>query len=323
MSDKVTGTCVGGAHFTPAGSTGPGEGLSHEELAKLRAIADAAAPGPWHWSGNIDFEDPSLCRWGNYGLEEVVSSVTVDRTPDDPRIQNLEDVFDDQADIDQARQEFLEDENGDPRTDRHLSFTVGGIKTSARAMPVFEVCPSATDRTDPRVYRANVTGIRHPDAVFIAAADPSTVLQLLGAVAALRERVEELEQRDQRWVDEVCAYRNLAIFLGAKPTDMLNEYDRNLCESGIDTGFAPDDSTTADARAEVTGLWAENDALRDRAERAEGERDELVWLMEHRGLSIHRGDFVRSDGTRTTMVVKVSEPARLAKLLAAALENES
>jgi len=187
------------------------------------------------------------------------------------------------------------------------------------------------------------------------------------SVAALRDRAEELGQRDQRWVDEVCAYRNLAIFLGAKPTDMLNEYDRKLCESGIDTGFAPGDSTTADARAETADLWAENEALRERAERAEGlgderldiarrtalvgsktmpkatspdsyetlaqiiarldeaelERDELVWLLEHQGFSIHRGDFVRSDGTRTTMVVKVSEPARLATLLAAALEKES
>jgi len=34
----------------------------------------------------------------------------------------------------------------------------------------FEVCADATERTDPRVYRADISGIRHPDAEFIAAA---------------------------------------------------------------------------------------------------------------------------------------------------------
>jgi len=164
----------------------------------LRAIVEAATPGPWHWSGNVDFEDPSLCRWGNYGLEEVMSSVPVDRRPDDPRIQGLDDVFEDQADIDRTREEFLEDENGDPRTDRHLSFTVDGIKTSARSMSIFEVCPSATDRTDPRVYRADVTGVRHPDATFIATFDPAKVTELLDTIDTLSsELATTREERDR------------------------------------------------------------------------------------------------------------------------------
>lgn len=71
----------------------------------------------------------------------------------------------------------------------------------------------------------------------------------------------------------------------------------------------------------MTVEWART--ARARIEELERERDELAWLMEHQGLSINRGDFVRSDGTRTTMVVKVADPARLATLLAAALEKGS
>lgn len=38
----------------------------------------------------------------------------------------------------------------------------------------------------------------------------------------------EYRERTQKWVDNVCHYRNLAIQLGAKPEQMLSEYDRNL-----------------------------------------------------------------------------------------------
>lgn len=62
----------------------------------------------------------------------------------------------------------------------------------------------------------------------------------------------------QRWVDEVCYYRNLAITHGARPTEMLNDPDRALCEAGI-TDAAMDEQSE---RSEIVELWDEVDALR-------------------------------------------------------------
>ncbi len=51
----------------------------------------------------------------------------------------------------------------------------------------------------------------------------------------------------QRWVDETCHYRNLAIALGAKPEDMWGKYDRDLCERGVE-GWEQDYTTENEAR---------------------------------------------------------------------------
>lgn len=63
-----------------------------------------------------------------------------------------------------------------------------------------------------------------------------------------------------RLIDAICHYRAKAIMLGAKPTDMLTPFDRELCEKGI-----PDDIGAA---FDVTDIW-------DELEKAEKERDEL------------------------------------------------
>lgn len=55
----------------------------------------------------------------------------------------------------------------------------------ARELAVYEVAPQATERSDPKVYRADIIDIRHPDARFIAAARE--------AVPALIARIRELE----------------------------------------------------------------------------------------------------------------------------------
>lgn len=65
----------------------------------------------------------------------------------------------------------------------------------------------------------------------------------------------EYTAASQRWVDEVCYYRNLAIANGAKPTEMLNERDRRLCVDGL-----ADFADAAQERAEIIELWDQVDA---------------------------------------------------------------
>lgn len=61
---------------------------------------------------------------------------------------------------------------------------------------------------------------------------------------------DDYRSASQRWVDEVCHYRNLAIRLGASPDDMLDKGDRALCESGVvEDGWADED------RAERAEAW--------------------------------------------------------------------
>jgi hypothetical protein len=80
----------------------------------------------------------------------------------------------------------------------------------------------------------------------------------------------------QRWVDEVCHYRNLAIEFGAPPNRMLGKYDRELAERGVD------DSWGDANRDQTPELWeqlekaeAERDALRAELAKTRLERDSL------------------------------------------------
>lgn len=85
----------------------------------------------------------------------------------------------------------------------------------------------------------------------------------------------------QRWVDEVCHYRNLAIELGAKRTDMLSEHDADLHDCWLElteTARRDGERSTADERAETADIWAENDALT-----AENERLRTVGLAAEQG----------------------------------------
>ena len=65
------------------------------------------------------------------------------------------------------------------------------------------------------------------------------------------------------YVDEVIYYRNLAITLGAKPEQMLNEYDKALCSKGID----PNDNSggycwsVSESIDEIKDLWSKVDEL--------------------------------------------------------------
>lgn len=125
----------------------------NDRLAEIEARAAAATPGPWRWRGNTDV-------WSMRLQAPVRGALTV---------------------MDFVRWGMR---NAAPR------FAINGLMHRADEMARFEVCPDATSRKDPRVYRADLTGIRHPDAEFIAAAR-SDVDWLIAEVHRLRALVGE------------------------------------------------------------------------------------------------------------------------------------
>ncbi|MEV0085230.1 hypothetical protein [Saccharopolyspora sp. NPDC050642] len=136
-------------------------------LAEIKARAEKAAPGPWHWAGNTDTGDPYLANWRpGYGRCDVMSRVRVERTEKDRALVNsLEDVP--EEDVRDVIDNYLYDGFGGLRHDERLAFSTDMRMKPARDMAVYEVAPQATSRDDQRVYRADVIGIRHPDATFI------------------------------------------------------------------------------------------------------------------------------------------------------------
>ncbi len=116
-------------------------------MTDLRAIAEAATPGPWGWFGNLDNREVYLAtrdrgrlflmrfvRWGMSGAQPLF------------------------------------------RGDRHMA--------KASEVPVFEVAPNATSRDDPAVYRSDIVGFRNPDATYIAAWSPDRALAALDVIEA-------------------------------------------------------------------------------------------------------------------------------------------
>ena len=184
------------------------------EVEAIRARAAAATPGPWRWRGNTDHEDPHLTA----GDLRVLAVEPRERTRSDPGFaqsreyflefcphlwpvrSNDEDHEEYDARVSAAADEFADDNwladgfgaHG-YRCDDRLSFTgpMDGpflTKVWARDAARWVVCPDATTPDDPRVYRRDVAGMRHPDAAFIEAsrADVDT---LLGVVDALRAQL--------------------------------------------------------------------------------------------------------------------------------------
>lgn len=163
-----------------------------DPVEAIRVRAAAASPGPWFWRGNVDHGDPYLaCRVPGLGTSNVMSLTPRERTAEDrPFAQYLEEL-EARREVEDALDDYLTDPYGEPIRDDRLSFNVDGIMRYARDMPVYEVCPDATERTDRRVYRADVVGVRHPDAEFIAAAR-ADVDTLLAEVDRLRAKLEEV-----------------------------------------------------------------------------------------------------------------------------------
>lgn len=112
----------------------------------------------------------------------------------------------------------------------------------------------------------------------------TALFETLTALDAAKKRIAELEAKvekesnyAQNAVDKVCHYRNLAITLGAKPEQMEGEFDRKLCEEGIDK----DDTcggyhmSVQEAFDDLANTWGLTDALKVRAEKAEKRIAEL------------------------------------------------
>jgi hypothetical protein len=169
-------------------------------LEEIRAREKSATPGPWGWRGNIDNGDPYLTSRGyrevvkpdgttvRHHAGDVLGHIPVELTradairrgvggPDsltEPKVsREPADTYDERygAAVEAAREaeieDWLTDEHENPRTEHRLAFCTDWLYTDARKLVTFEVAPGATDRADPRVYRADITGIRHPDAEFI------------------------------------------------------------------------------------------------------------------------------------------------------------
>jgi len=150
-------------------------------LAAIRSREQAATPGPWAWFGNTDTHSIYLAtrlwgrftvmgfrRWGDGARPMFATGRTWKRPP--------------RSDLDFGPAGRM--------APADLMFTAGGEMADADALPVYAVAPDAVSRKDPRVYRADLSGIRNPDAEFIAGAreDVPRLLAAVGRVLSLHYR---------------------------------------------------------------------------------------------------------------------------------------
>lgn len=139
--------------------------MSELDLEAIRARHEAATPGPWHWAGNTDVHRIYLANW----------------TPGLGRCTIMD--FS-RWGMQSARPRFAEDL----------------MMVDADKRAVYEVAKAATSRLDPRVYRADISSIDHPDAVFIAHAR-ADIPALLAEVGSLRAKLAAVEGWQRSWSD--------------------------------------------------------------------------------------------------------------------------
>lgn len=164
--------------------------MDRPDTAAIRQRAAVATPGPWRWRGNVDIQNIHLSSITR-GLNEVMDFTRWGMQRARPRFANA----------DRFKGEFS-----------------GGWMQDADQFAVYQVCPEAASRADPRVYRGDIIDLRHPDAEFIAHARQD-IDDLLAYIDALRERNERLRQAVIRadavkaWIepdlipDELAAFR--------------------------------------------------------------------------------------------------------------------
>lgn len=130
-----------------------------QRVAAIRERAEAATPGPWHWAGNTDSKNIYLATW----LKGLGRCIVMDFT---------------RWGMQNARPRFSDDL----------------MMVKADTMVTYEVAPEATSRDDPKVYRADISGIRHPDAVLIehSKADIEFLLHRLHATEARAAEAEKV-----------------------------------------------------------------------------------------------------------------------------------
>jgi len=164
--------------------------MKTDDLTKLREIAKTATEGGWHWAGNTDTGEPDLATWiRGIGRCTILSIGSEDRSTTGRKADGVRaDAREfDLGDPEELVDQWAHDQFGEPVKDPRLQFTTDLMCVSARDLAVYEVAPLATTREDDRVYRADVSDIRHPDAAHIATFDPPTVLELIDEIERLRE----------------------------------------------------------------------------------------------------------------------------------------
>ena len=138
------------------------------DLDAIRERAAAASPGPWHWSGNTDVQRLYLANW----LPGLGRCTVMDFT---------------RWGMQSARPRF-----GDGDL----------MMVDADTLPIYEVSPGSTNRSDPRVYRGDIIGIPHPDATFIANSR-GDVDTLLAEVDRLRDALAEVAKHQEDMADSL------------------------------------------------------------------------------------------------------------------------
>ncbi|MGP9488912.1 ead/Ea22-like family protein [Glutamicibacter sp. BW80] len=142
-----------------------------KDLSELRKTAETATPGPWHWSGNADNRQLYLATWiKGAGRCQVMDFERWGMQGAVPR--------------------FLDDDSL--------------MMETAKDLMVYEVArnqnlPDDTPRNHPKVYRADVVDVRHPNARFMAAANPETVLALITRLEQAEENLESALEANKRW----------------------------------------------------------------------------------------------------------------------------
>lgn len=135
-------------------------------LQEIQARAVAATEGPWHWSGNTDSRHLALSYWSRaIGRCHVMSFGRWGMQGATPMFRAAPDDW---------------------------------FMRPAHENAIYEVAPAATSRNDPKVYRADVVGFRHPDAVFIAHSrqDVDDLLAVIAAVEAVCDEYEPMNARN-------------------------------------------------------------------------------------------------------------------------------
>lgn len=158
---------------------------------RARKLLAPINQGPWWWGGNTDHHgDVGLhSRAPGYGVIDIMRTCADHRDHDEiaaewDRDGELQDCI--------SRSDYIEHETDHPR--RYLAFIETEHMTvqHGRDLAIYEVArnqglPDDTPRDHPKVYRADVVGIRNPYAEFIAAS-PTLVADLLAVV----DRIEAL-----------------------------------------------------------------------------------------------------------------------------------
>lgn len=182
------------------------------DVDALTALLAAATSGPWTWAGNIDSGEPYLASRAP-GMGASVLAIgweprsTNGKAAEEVRSYARESGMDEDIAVDM----WAHDQYGSPIKESRLWFYTDHLAVEARNLVTFEVAPQATSREDPAVYRADITGIRHPDAQLIVEV-VNAAPRLLDEIRDLRSRlacVNEATSWDRPYDERMAAIRGL------------------------------------------------------------------------------------------------------------------